>query len=178
MTLIERSATQLTRSNFERDAHAARYLAALEADSDSFHALLDLLNDPVSVHLMEHESESGNAALRGVVRAMAADAEIWRAVSDPSAGPRFRQAVGVAIRLKMELQGWITSGRKGPVRTEPFTRAEKYQRPSDPTFSSSARALATLDRVASIGTDDERRSTGERLDAALRVTRGEAGRPY
>jgi hypothetical protein len=46
-----------------------------------------------------------------------------------SAGHRFRQAVGVAVRLKMEALGWSTTGRKAAVPgAHYFTKAECYSR--------------------------------------------------
>lgn len=179
MTLIESGSAQLAAAAFRDDPHAAKYVRVLDAHANAFERLLDLLNDPSAVPLLEHESARGNAALRGIVGRIEADDTLAAAATDKIDGPRFRQAIGVAIRLKMALLGWSTSGRKGPVGGKVFTRAEKYVRPASlPSEGTSSSALAALDRVAAIGSDEERRSTGTRLDAALRATRSEQGRPF
>jgi hypothetical protein len=84
----------------------------------------------------------------------------------------------VAIRLKMALLGWDTSGRKGSVGGRSFQKAEKYVRRPAPTSTTTAAALAALHHVAVIGSDDERRTTGDHLDAALGATRAEQHRPF
>jgi hypothetical protein len=178
MTLIGIGARRLLPEAFQGDPHAARYVGVLEAYPVAFDRLLDLLNDPLAERLLEHESEQGHAALRAIVGPVESDPVLHAAVVDDTNGQRFRQAVGVAIRLKMARLGWTTSGRKGPVGGASFTRAEKYVRlPSQPPHDAS-HALATLDRVATIGTDTERHETGEQLMSALRSTRAELGRPF
>lgn len=178
VTLIQHRTDSITRKQFADDSHASKYLGVLDAHPDAFEHLLDLLNDSPAEHLLEHESANGNAALRGIVGRIEADPVLIAAVAESSDSRHFRQAVGVAIRLKMELLGWTTSGRKGPVGGNAFQKAEKYVRPTPSRSSPNADALAALDRIATIGSDEERRSTGERLDAALRATRAEQGRPY
>lgn len=178
MALIDTGARRLNAEAFRDDAHATRYVRVLEARPTAFDHLLRLLNDPLVERLLEHESEQGYAGLRGIVSRIESDPALLAAVVDERDGHRFRQAVGVAVRLKMQRLGWTTSGRKGPVGGTRFTRAEKYVRPSGSPPPDASEALATLDRVAAIGTDAERHETGERLMSALRATRAEQGRPF
>lgn len=166
---------QLTADHFAEDRHAANYLGVLTSTPGVLERLLAILNDPGSERLMEHESSHQRPALRGVRDQIEGDPLLASAAQEP----RFRQAIGVAIRLKMELLGWTTTGLKGPVGGTTFTRAERYVRADphgDPIYAQ--RALAALDRVATMGSKEEQRESWELLDSALRSTRAEQGRPY
>lgn len=176
MTLIEDPSRRLTVQDFVDDPHAAKYLGELERRGPAFEHLLLVLNDPATERLLEHESTQDHAALRAIVTIIDSHPELAAAVGG-QAGRRYRQAIGVAVRLKMERLGWTTSGRKGPVDSPNFTRAEKYVPAASPGNRRAA-ALAALDRVAEIGTEQERRQTGDELMAALRATRAEQGRPF
>lgn len=105
---------------------------------------------------------------------------IVAAMDDRESGNRFRQTVGVAIRLKMERLGWTTTGRKGSMGrfSSRFKRAERYARAASQSGDYRRRALAAMERIASIGTDEERRETGEELMAGLRAERAREGRPF
>lgn len=161
---------------FAEDPHAARYRSVLCAHPDAFSMVLRILNDPANEQRLQDASGHGRTALSGIERELTADPAVLAAIVDEDDGPRFRQAVGVAIRLKMELLGWSTSGRRGPAGGNHFTKAEKYVRAEG--ISAADRARAALDQVASIGTEEERQETGTLLLDALAATRSEEGRPF
>ncbi|HYI61585.1 MAG TPA: hypothetical protein VEW93_07245 [Acidimicrobiales bacterium] len=161
---------------FSGDRHASRYRSVLNSHPDAFSALLNVLNDPANEQRLQDASDRDEAALRGIERQLTENSAVLAAIVDDRDGPRFRQAVGVAVRLKMQRLGWSTSGRRGPARGPHFTKAEKYVRAED--ISAADRARAALDQVAAIGSEDERRQTGEQLLSALAITRASEGRPF
>ena len=111
------------RSSFESDSHGAKYLKALDAHPvarDRFFALLD---EPCNEHRLLDAEALGHPALAGIVRFLDADADVGPVVAQEL---RFRQAVGVGIRLKMEELGWVKTGLKWPVASPHFSRAEHY----------------------------------------------------
>ena len=117
----------LTLRDFSLDRHAATYLAELDAHPAATNRLLALLNDPENEQRLIHASELDRPALVGIVRFIEADPEIVAILNAGAGGYRFRQAVGVATRLKMEQLGWTASGRKGAVSgAAHFTKAERY----------------------------------------------------
>lgn len=117
----------LTLEDFQKDRHAATYVAELDSYPAATGRLLDLLNDADNERRLVHASELEHPALTGVVRQIEADPDIAPVLTTGAAGYRFRQAIGVATRLKMEQLGWTTSGRKGTVSgATHFTKAEKY----------------------------------------------------
>jgi hypothetical protein len=119
----------VTLPDFVADRHAAAYVPALEAHPMATNRLLDLLNDPENEQRLIHASELEQPALLGVSRFLEADPEIVTVLESGSVGHRFRQGVGVAIRLKMEALGWSTTGRKAAVSgAHYFTKAECYSR--------------------------------------------------
>ncbi len=118
-------------------------------------------------------------ALSGVVRLLESDDAIEPVLASGPRGHRFRQTVGVAIRLKMEKLGWNSSGRKGVVRgARYFTKAERCTPGPDTNRSYTDEAFATLSALEQIGDDDERRDTGEYLMNALAETRAAEGRVF
>ncbi len=117
-------------------------------------------NEPVLVSLqpsgltgVDHFKEFYRPPLAGVIREFEEVPEIHAFLSGDDAHntTRFRQAVGVLVKMHMEQEGWSTTGRKGslgtraktaPGSTKPgayqnksglskwFTRCERYQRRS------------------------------------------------
>jgi hypothetical protein len=117
----------ITLQNFAADRHAATYVPELDAHPIARNRLLDLLNDPENEQRLIHAEEHERPPLAGVVRLLEADPAIAEVLATGPAGYRFRQAVGVAIRLKMEELGWTTTGRKGAIpHAQHFTKAERY----------------------------------------------------
>jgi len=117
----------LTLDDFLADRHAATYLPALEAHPKATSRLLDLLNNPENEQRLIHAEELERPALAGVVRFIEEEPAIAQLLAMGAAGHRFRQAVGVAVKLKMEALGWTAAGKKGVVpRARHFTKAERY----------------------------------------------------
>jgi hypothetical protein len=113
----------VTRSTFQSDTHGAKYVKALDAHPSARDRFFKLLNDRCNEHRLLDAEALGHPALAGIVRFLD---------SDPQVGPivathlRFRQAVGVGVRLKMEELGCTKTGVKGPVASIHFSRAERY----------------------------------------------------
>ena len=167
---------RLSDATFAADTHAARYLGALTADRLAFDRLIDLINRPESARALT-SVPPGQPALAGIVALLEADPVLARAVSSGPGSLRFRQGVGVAVRLRMEQLGWRTTGQKGTVRGSKFLgKAERYVPAADLTPAD--RARAALGRVMDIGSDEERTETSVELQRALLETRRAAGRPF
>ena len=169
----------ISQDDFTNDPHAAKYRGELTRHPEAFVRLFALLNDPANEQRLIDAEMHDLPALCGVVRFIEADPAIKPVLAEGRAGYRFRQTVGVTLKLKMAKLGWRTTGRKGTVKgAKHFTKAEHYvadsSTPDDPT----ARALAALDAVAAIGDDDERDATGRELMDALAATRRAEGRPF
>jgi hypothetical protein len=165
--------------DFDSDAHAAKYRGQLEAHPQAFARLFGVLNDPANEQRLVDAEMQGMPALAGVVRFIEADPVITTVLDSGSGGLRFRQTVGVVLKLKMAKLGWRTTGRKGAVRgARHFTKAEHYRddRPDEGGYAQ--RAQAALDALDGIGDDSERQVTGEALMAALAATRRDEGRPF
>jgi hypothetical protein len=111
------------RSSYESDPHAAKYLKVLDAHPAARDRFFQLLNDSCNEHRLVDAEVLGHPALVGIVRFLDKDSDTEPVVST---NLRFRQAVGVGVRLKMEELGWVKTGVKGPVSSVYFSRAERY----------------------------------------------------
>ena len=112
-----------TRATFASDSHGAKYLKVLDDDASARDRFFEVLNDPCNEHRLVDAEELGHAALAGIVRFLDRDPQIRPVVAT---NLRFRQAVGVGVRLKMEELGWVKTGIKGPIVSPHFSRAERY----------------------------------------------------
>jgi len=177
--VVRPNSGRLTVGRFLADPHAAKYRDVVDRDGAALDRVFAILNDHEIVHDMASATRLDLPALQGAVEVIEAD-EVIAAVLDGPHGQRFRQAVGVAVRLKMESLGFATTGRKGSVRAQRFSRAERYQPQTPEAWSARrrARALAGLDLVAAMGDADEQRESLEILMAALAETRRLEGRPF
>lgn len=165
--------------DFSHDSHAAKYRDELSRHPQAFVRLFALLNDVANEQRLMDAEMHGLPALCGVVRFIEADPAIRPVLAEGRSGHRFRQTVGVALKLKMAKLGWTTTGRKGTAKgAEHFTKAEHYIADSSAQDDPAARALATLDAVARIGDDDEREATSRELMDALADTRRADRRPF
>jgi hypothetical protein len=113
----------IARQTFADDAHGSKYLRILDANPEARDRFLELLNDPCNEHRLTDAEALDHAALAGIVRFLDADPDVAPVVAKEL---RFRQAVGVGVRLKMEELGWQKTGVKGPVSSIYFSRAERY----------------------------------------------------
>jgi hypothetical protein len=169
----------LTIDDFLCDAHAARYQGEFDTHPTATRHLLAVLNDPASADALEQAERHGRPALSGIVAQLEGDPAILDVLASGAAGHRFRQTVGVAVKLKMRTLGWATTGRKGTVRgAHHFTKAEHYEPPPAAKPDYKARALAGLRAVEGIGGDDERTRTGDELLHNLATTRASEHRPF
>lgn len=136
---------------FAQDRQGRRFADVLSDARISFPAILAFFNDPQRQRrLIESELHHDRPALAGVICELEhrQDVEQFFRTNDGHVTTRFRQAIGVVVRIIMESHGWKTTGRKGslgvrakvPSRTTTagayhntgglavwFTRAERYQ---------------------------------------------------
>ena len=137
---------------FRDDPHAAKYRDVVEDHADAMTRVFSILDDPSHRQQLVAAETYGRPALSGVVRDIEVD-EIVDPVLASADSLRFRQAVGVAVRLTMEAMGWATTGKKGPVRgSTHFRTSERY------AFS---RAIIA---GASLGHAGPRRAPSDRRD--------------
>lgn len=171
---------ELSAEDFDRDPHAAKYRGEIDAHPEAFNRLFALLNDHANEHQLASAEIHGFPALSGVARFIEADPAIVRVLEDGQDGCRFRQAVGVAIKLKMEKIGWAATGMKGIVRGSCyFTKAERFvKEPPLDGEEYKARALAAMDAIAEIGDAEEQEQTYREIKEALAATRRAEGRPF
>ena len=136
---------------FAQDRQGRRFADVLKDARISFPAILAFFNDPNRQRrLVESELHHDRPALAGVICELEhrQDVDQFFRTNDGHVTTRFRQAIGVVVRIIMESHGWKTTGRKGslgvrvkvPSRTTTagthhntgglavwFTRAERYQ---------------------------------------------------
>lgn len=172
MSVIEHGTRALRPEAFREDPDAARFASALEADPAAFAELLAVLNDVEGERALEHAARRGEPALRGILADLGSRPALVAAVTGDG---RFRQAVGVAVRLKMERLGWRPEGRGAA--GGPFRTAARYVR-ADPGQARRERAIAALDRIAASGTAAEHATSGATLVRHLAETRAAEGRPF
>ena len=117
----------LTMSHFTTDRHGSAR-AVLTAHPVPAGRLIDLLNDPVNEERMVHAEALDRPPLAGVVHVIEGDAQILGALGSRTSGKTFRQAVEVAVKLKMLDLGWSTTGRRGQVANSKFfEKAERFK---------------------------------------------------
>jgi hypothetical protein len=170
--------TDIDATSFDDDRHGAKYAAFVRRHPDAFSRVFAVLNDPASERRMIDTSVDGEPALLAVVAQIEATPTIRAVLADDGATQRFRQAVGVAVKLKMERLRWAPMGKQASVarRAEFFKKAERFVPiPDDERI---ARQLAVLDEIAAIGSAEEQERDVEELMAALRATRAAEGRPF
>ncbi len=136
---------------FAQDRQGRRYADVVKDARISFPAILAFFDDPDRQRRMvESELHHDRPAFAGVVRELELrdDLNEFFGTNPGHVTTRFRQAVGVVVRIVMESKGWRTTGRKGSVgvRAKPdskitmegamnntgglsvwFTRAERYE---------------------------------------------------
>jgi hypothetical protein len=106
----------ITREDFLADRQGRTFADVLDDGDQPFDALLDLLNNEHRQRRMEEsEIHHDRPALAGIVRELESQPEIdkFLATAHPRRTKRFRQAVGVLVRMIMEARGWRKTGRKG-----------------------------------------------------------------
>lgn len=171
---------RITAQHFLEDRHAAKYRDIVESHAAAFAQVVAILNDPYYQEQLSAAERFGRPALSGVVQAIEADETVAASLASP-ASLRFRQTVGVAVRLTMEAMGWSTTGKKGSIRGATyFRRAEHYAppAPTSPDAARNVRARAALEAVELIGDEVERCQTVDGLLDALAESRRVENRPF
>lgn len=145
----------ITLEDFQNDRQGQRFSDVVRDDRINFHIVIDFFNHPSRIRAMEEaELYHDRPAFAGVVQEFENIPEIDRFLSgeDSHGTKRFRQSIGVLIRMHMESRGWQRTGRKGslgtrarvtPGTTTPgayrntsgisqwFTKSERYEKPDD-----------------------------------------------
>ena len=123
----------LSFDEFCGDPQGRTYTDVTGTSSRAFRNVLSVLNRPENIQRMcDAELIHDRPALAGVAVLLEAETDIHRALASADVGQsnRFRQAVGVAVRIIMERNGWSKKGVKGSVGVgECFNKAERYTRP-------------------------------------------------
>lgn len=177
MSRLRQEPVVITAQDVLKDRHGAKYRDVVErTHRGAFERVVGILDDPDHQQQLLAAERFGRPALSGVVDAIESDDVVAASLASPGS-LRFRQAVGVAVRITMEALGWAATGRKGPVRgASTFRTAERYQPP--PADPGAARARAALQAIEAIGHEDERRETARTLLVALADTRRRENRPF
>jgi hypothetical protein len=141
------SGSRITREEFLADRQGRTYTDVANAPNVPFDELLAFFSDEGRQRrMLESELHHDRSPLAGVVRELESQPGINRFLSTVhhQRTQRFRQAVGVIIRMLMTRQGWRRTGRKGSLgiratvnRKLPahnkgglafwFVRAERYE---------------------------------------------------
>ncbi|WP_420609516.1 hypothetical protein [Candidatus Poriferisodalis sp.] len=170
---------ELCAADFTGDAHAAKYHGEMGRHPEAYLRLFSLLNDPANEQRLIDAEMHGLPALCGVARFIEADPIIKGLISNGTTAVRSRQTIGVAVKLKMAKLGWRGTGRKGVVRgARHFAKAEHFVRRETTSVDAPSRALAALDAIAAVGSDEEREETAQILMDALADSRRAEGRPF
>jgi len=120
--------TPFTMNDMSDDRHGSTYVAELSKYPDATADLFSMLSDHDSTVRLVTASELGLSALSGIASRLEAAPTIAKVLARGDASARFRQAVGVAIRIRMEALGWATTGTKGVVvNAQHFGKAERYK---------------------------------------------------
>lgn len=141
----------ITRNDFVYDRQGRTFADVWENPQQPFDELLEFFEAEDRQRRMEEaEIHHDRPALAGVVRELESQPAIdeFLSTAEPRDAKRFRQAVGVLVRMIMEARGWQKTGRKGSMgvrsKTDPqsnsagtahntgglafwFLRAERYQ---------------------------------------------------
>ena len=138
---------RLTRDDLLQDRQGKTFADVVNDSEQPFDVVLDFLNDAGRQRRMEEsELHHDRAPLAGVVRELESLPAIDSFLAENRAhrNTRFRQAVGVLVRMIMERRGWCKTGRKGSLGVRAartpgapahnsgglafwFVRAERYE---------------------------------------------------
>jgi hypothetical protein len=139
---------RVSREEFLADRQGKTFADVVNDSEQPFDIVLEFFSDAGRQQRMEEaELHHDRAPLAGVVRELESQPAIDQLLSGAHVprNTRFRQAIGVLVRLIMERRGWKKTGRKGSLgvraagapRTPAhntgglafwFSRAERYER--------------------------------------------------
>jgi len=106
----------ITRDDFLNDRQGRTFTDVWDDPEQPFDELLAFFNDDDRQRRMEEaETHHDRPPLAGIVRELEAQPAIdeFLAKAHPRRTKRFRQAVGVLVRIIMDARGWRKTGRKG-----------------------------------------------------------------
>jgi hypothetical protein len=147
---------RVTRKDFLEDRQGKTFADVANDPKQPFDVVLEFFNDADRQRRMEEsELHHDRSPLAGVVRELESLPAVDEFLGDAQVGrnTRFRQAIGVLVRMIMECRGWQKTGRKGSlgvrasrVENTPahntgglafwFLRAERYERTEGMPFRS------------------------------------------
>lgn len=116
MTRCFMSNVLVSREQFLQDRQGRTFADVLKDPEQPFDQVLAFFSDPDRQRRMEEsELHHNRPPLAGVVRDLEAqpDVDQFLASQSPRRTKRLRQAVGVVVRMIMELRGWRGTGKKG-----------------------------------------------------------------
>ena len=108
--------TRVTRNEFLKDPQGKTFADVVNDQDQPFDIVLEFFDDSGRQRRMEEsEWHHDRAPLAGVVRELEALPDVDRFLSGVHArrSARFRQAIGVLVRIIMERRGWQKTGKKG-----------------------------------------------------------------
>ncbi|MEQ8786990.1 MAG: hypothetical protein RIC55_11850 [Pirellulaceae bacterium] len=146
----------VTRDDFLDDPQGKTFADVANDRSQPFDSVLDFFGDANRQRRMEEsELHHDRSPLAAVVRELEAEAaiDLFLRAAQPRRNTRFRQAIGVLVRMIMERRGWRKTGRKGSLGVRAprasrkpthnsgglafwFVRAERYERSEGMPFRS------------------------------------------
>lgn len=159
------TAILLTKDTFLSDKQGKTFADVVNDPSQPFDVVLEFFSSADRQRRMEEaELHHERAPLAGVVRELEALPAIDQYLSSPqvSRNTRFRQAVGVVVRIVMESRGWKKTGRKGSLGVRAsgspespaynngglafwFCRAERYELDAGMPFRSVRQRCADIE---------------------------------
>jgi len=179
----------ITRDDFLADRQGRTFADVTTSSAQTFDAALAFFNDDDRQRRMEEsEVHHDRAPLAGVVRELESVPAINRFLGriHPRRSQRFRQAIGVLIRIIMERRGWQKTGKKGSLGVRNtvaagrprhntgglafwFIRAERYKHPQRKLFASTrqrCRALAAAQPNSSRHKTSRKPKSGSKQSAS------------
>jgi hypothetical protein len=159
----------ITREDFMADRQGRTFSDVVTGSERSFAAALKFFNDGDRQRRMEEsEIHHDRAPMAGVVRELESVPAINRFLGriHPRRSQRFRQAIGVLIRMIMEQRGWQKTGKKGSLGVRNtaaaghprhntgglafwFLRAERYTNKKLKPFASARKRCRELEGTQS-----------------------------
>ena len=112
---------------FASDVQGHKFADVMADTRIRFTDILDFLDEPARrQRMLESELHHDRAPLAAIVRELEARSDVARFLSshDAHTTTRFRQAVGVAVRIVMEDHGWASTKRKGSLGTRVGARTD------------------------------------------------------
>lgn len=188
-TTLGGSRVEITQAEFLGDRQGRTFADVVNDPDSPFAELLEFFNDEGRQRRMdESELHHDRAPLAGVVRELEAFPVFNAFLTGVHAKrtTRFRQAVGVLVRIIMQRRGWRKTGRKGSLGVRAasstrkpdhntgglafwFIRAERYEREEGMPYRSVRELSAELGSIESQEvTDDPSRQSGHSPRRAAR----------